>query len=409
LKHKRVVITGMGAITPIGLNIEEFWQGLVEGRNGVAPITAFDTTNFPVKIVAAVKGFNPEKYIPLKRIDRTSRPTHFAIAAAKMAIESAKLDLGTENKERIGTIMASGGMPALLIDQAEPFKNKGPNRIDPLIGSKISAHQVAVQIGMEFGFRGPNSTINSACASGSDSIGIALDHIRLGRADVIITGGTDATVTPITLAAMNIVGAVSKNPDPNTASRPFDLNRNGLVFGEGAGVLVLESYEHARERGANILAEVAGAGWSFDAYNETAPYAETQALAMRRAIEDAGITPGDVDYINAHGTSTRLNDATETRAVKIVFGQKAYKIPMSSNKSMIGHMVAAAGSAEAVASVLTIMHNIIPPTIHYQTPDPECDLDYVPNQARPQKVDVCLSNSFGLGGQNACLIIRRME
>ena len=409
MKLKRVVVTGLGAVTPLGLTVDEFWQGLIEGRNGVAPITAFDASNYPIKIIAEVKGFNPGKYMPLKRVDRTSRPTHFAVAAAGMAIKAAKLDLALENKERIGTIIATGGMPALLIDMAEPFKNKGPNRIDPLIGSKISPHVVAVQVGMEFGLRGPNSTINSACASGSDAIGIALDHIRLGRADVIITGGTDATVTPITIAAMNIVGALTKNPDPETACRPFDLNRNGFVFGEGAGMLVLESYEHAKERGATMLAEIAGAGWTFDAYNETAPYAEMQAQVMKIALQDGGVAPEEVDYINAHGTSTKLNDATETRAVKMVFGQRAYKIPMSSNKSMIGHMVSAAGAIEAVATILTIKHGIMPPTIHYRTPDPECDLDYVPNKARPQRINIGLSNSFGLGGQNCCLIIKGME
>ncbi len=409
MKLKRVVVTGLGAVTPLGLNVGEFWQGLIEGRNGIAPITAFDTTNYPVKIIGEVKGFSPEKYMPLKRADRTSRVTHFALAAARMAIESAKLDLALENKDRIGAIIGSGGMPALLIDMAETFKNKGPNRIDPLIGSKISAHVPAVHVGMEFGLRGPNSTVNSACASGSDALGVALDHIRLGRADVVIAGGTDATVTPITIAAMNIVGALTKNSDPDTACRPFDLNRSGFVFGEGAGMLVLESHEHAVARGASMLAEIAGVGWTFDAYNETAPYAEMQAQVMKNALQDAGLAPEEIDYINAHGTSTRLNDATETKAIKMVFGARANKIPVSSNKSMIGHLVAAAGSVEAVATVLTVKHGIVPPTIHYQTPDPECDLDYVPNKARHQSISVAISNSFGLGGQNCCLVFKRVE
>jgi 3-oxoacyl-[acyl-carrier-protein] synthase II len=406
LAYKKVVITGLGAVTPLGLNVDEFWQGLAEGRNGVAPITAFDTLNCPVKLAAEVKGFAPEKYMPLKRIDRTSRPTHFAIAAAKMAIESARLDLAREDRERIGTIIATGGMPAMLIDQAEVLKVKGPNRIDPLLASKVGSNMVGVQVGMEFGLRGPNSTINSACASGSDSLGIALNHIRMGHADVMVAGGADATVTRIGMAATGIVGALTRNPDPSTACRPFDLNRNGFIFGEGAGMLVLESFEHARQRGAPVLAELAGAGWSFDAYNETAPYAEMQAKAMKMALQDAEISPDEVEYINAHGTSTKLNDSAETKAVKIVFGQRAYKIPMSSNKSMIGHLATAAGSVEAIATVLTILKGKIPPTINYQTPDPECDLDYVPNKARDQKVNICLSNSFGLGGQNCCLIIK---
>lgn len=408
MKYKKVVITGMGVVTPIGLNVDEFWKGLSVGKNGTGPITAFDAGNHSVKVAAEVKGFNPEEYMPLKRIDRTSRPSHFAIAATSMAIQSAKLDLELENRERIGTVIATGGMPALLIDQAAILKNRGPNRVDPLLASKVGSNMVGVQVGMEFGLRGPNSTVNSACASGSDSLGIALNHIRMGHADVMIAGGSDATIASISFAATGIVGALTRNPDPKTASRPFDLNRNGFVFGEGAGMLVLESYEHAKERGAAITVELAGAGWTFDAYNETAPYAEMQAKAMKIALEDAETQPEEIDYINAHGTSTKLNDSTETGAVKMVFGQRAYKIPMSSNKSMIGHLATAAGSVEAIATVLTIMHGIIPPTINYQTPDPECDLDYVPNIARSQKVNVCLSNSFGLGGQNCCLIIKRM-
>ncbi|MDD5703385.1 MAG: beta-ketoacyl-ACP synthase II [Dehalococcoidales bacterium] len=408
MNYKRVVITGLGAITPIGLDIEEFWKGLIDGKNGVAPIASFDTSKYAVKLAAEVKGFQPEKYIPLKRVDRTARPTHFAIAAAKMAIESAGLDMTRERPERVGTVIATGGAPTLLIDQAHILINKGPNRIDPLLASKVGANMVGVQVGLEFGLRGPNSTVNSACASGSDSLGIALNHIRMGHADVMIAGGSDATIAPITVAATGIVGALTKNPDPATACRPFDLERNGFVFGEGAGMLVLESYEHAVSRGANILAELAGAGWSFDAYNDTAPYAETETVAMNMAIQDAGISQDEVDYINAHGTGTQLNDCTETKAVKMVFGKRAYQIPMSSNKSMIGHLATAAGSVEAVAAVLTILHCIIPPTINYRTPDPACDLDYVPNKARPQQVNVCLSNSFGLGGQNCCLIIKRM-
>jgi 3-oxoacyl-[acyl-carrier-protein] synthase II len=408
LSYEKVFITGLGAVTPIGLSTDEFWRGLAEGKNGVGPITAFDVSNYPVKVIAEVKGFSPEQYMPLKRVDRTSRPTHFAIAAVKMAIASAKLDLAQEKRERVGTIIATGGMPSLLGDQGDILKARGPNRIDPLLASKVGPNMVGVQVGMEFGLRGPNSTVNSACASGSDSLGIALNHIRMGHADVMIAGGSDATVTPITIASTGILGALSRNPDPNTACRPFDLNRNGFVFGEGAGMLVLESEEHARQRGALVLAELAGAGWSFDAYNDTAPYAEMEAVAMKMALQDAGVSPDEVDYINAHGTSTQLNDSTETKAVKMVFGQRAYQVPMSSNKSMIGHLATAAGSVEAVATVLTIIHGIIPATIHYQTPDPACDLDYVPNKARSQRVNVCLSNSFGMGGQNCCLIIKRV-
>jgi len=281
-------------------------------------------------------------------------------------------------------------------------------RIDPLLISKFPASMVPAQVGLEIGAKGPNTSLNSACASGSDALGAALNYLRLGHAEVMIAGGAEANVSPIAIAATGIVGALSRNPDPETACRPFDLNRDGFVFGEGAGILVLESYEHAQKRDAPILAELAGAGWSFDAFSETAPDAETQTMAMRMELQDAGISPEEVDYINAHGTSTKLNDAAETKATKLVFGERAYKIPISSNKSMIGHLACAAGAAEAVAAVMTIKHDIIPPTIHYQTPDSECDLDYVPNEARYQAVNICLSNSFGMGGQNCCIVMKKL-
>jgi 3-oxoacyl-[acyl-carrier-protein] synthase II len=268
---------------------------------------------------------------------------------------------------------------------------------------------VSAQVGLEIGARGPNSSLNSACASGSDVLGTALNYLRLGHAEVIVAGGAEMQVNPVAIAITGRVGALSKETDPAKACRPFDLNRNGMVFGEGAGFLILETYAHAQERGAPVLAELAGAGWSFDAYNETAPDAEHQAVAMRMALQDAAITPDEVDYINAHGTATKLNDAAETKATKIVLGDRAYKIPISSNKSMIGHLACAAGAIEAVAAVMTIQNSIIPPTINYETPDLDCDLDYVPNKARHQPVAVCLSNSFGMGGQNCCLIIKRVS
>lgn len=407
MSDRRVVITGLGAITPLGLTVEDYWSGLIEGKSGVGAITLFDNSAYPVKVAAEVKGFDPLNYMHIKRADRTARCTHFGIAAAKMALESAGLDMSREKPERVGVVIATSGMVSLIDEQGEVLRRRGPNRIDPLFISKISAHMVPVQVGLEIGAKGPNSSINSACASGSDAIGAALNFIRMGHADVIITGGAEAQVTPITIAATGLVGALTRNPDPQTASRPFDLNRSGFVFGEGAGILVLETYEHAQARGAPILAELAGAGWSFDAYSETAPDADQQAVAMRMALADAGISPEEVDCINAHGTSTQLNDAAETRAVKMIFGDRAYGIPMSSNKSMIGHLACAAGSIEAIAAVLTIQHGIVPPTINYETPDPDCDLDYVPNQARQQEVNVCLSNSFGLGGQNCSLVIKK--
>jgi 3-oxoacyl-[acyl-carrier-protein] synthase II len=260
---------------------------------------------------------------------------------------------------------------------------------------------------LEYGARGPNTSVNSACTSGNDAIGIAFNHIRLGHTDVMITGGAATNVTTLGLAGAARMGALSREQDPEKACRPFDLNRNGFIYGEGSGILILETYEHAKRRGAQILAELAGVGWSFDAFNETAPNAQQQAVAMRMALKDADILAEDIDYINAHGTSTKLNDATETKSIKMVFGKRAYTIPVSSNKSMLGHLACAAGSVEAVATVLTIRNSIIPPTIHYDTPDPECDLDYVPNQARELPINTCLSNSFGLGGQNCSLIFKR--
>ncbi len=407
MTEHRVVITGLGAITPLGLTAEEFWEGLVNGRSGIGPITLFDASSYQTKVAGEVKGFDPTEYMSLKRVDRTARCSHFAIAAAKMALESARLDMSQETPERVGTVIATTGGVALLVDQGEVIKKRGPNRIDPLLITKMAASMVPAQVGLEIGAKGLNCSLNSACASGSDALATALSHLRLGHADVIIAGGAEMQVTPIAIASIGVVKALAQNNDVEKASRPFDLNRGGFVFGEGAGMLVIETEEHARRRGAPILAELAGAGWSFDAYNETAPEAEQQAVAMRMALADAGISPEEVDYINAHGTGTKLNDAAETEAIKMVFGKRAYKVPVSSNKSMIGHLACAAGAVEAVACVLTIQNGIIPPTINYETPDPDCDLDYVPNQARHQRVDVCLSNSFGMGGQNCCVVIRR--
>ncbi len=405
----RIVITGLGAITPLGLTVEEYWQGLINGQSGFGPITLFDASAYPSKVAAEVKNFDPEKYMPIKRVDRTSRCIQFAIAASNMAIESARLDMSQEKREKVGVIIATSGMMSIIADEGEVLRKKGPMRIDPLSITKTAPSMVTAQVGLEIGAKGPNTSLNSACASGSDALGTALNHLRLGHADVIVAGGAEANVNPIAIAGTARVGALSRETDPGKASRPFDLNRDGFVFGEGAGIMILETLEHTQGRNAPILAELAGAGWSFDAYNETAPDAETQAIAMRMVLQDAGVTPEEVDHINAHGTSTRLNDAAETRAIKMVFGDRAYKIPVSSNKSMIGHLACAAGAAEAVTAVMTVREGIIPPTIHYETPDPECDLDYVPNKARRQTVNVCLSNSFGMGGQNCSLIIKRFS
>ena len=405
---RRVVVTGLGAVTPLGLDAESHWQGLLAGRSGVGPVTLFDATGFPSRIAAEVKGFDPTCYMDYKMARRSGRYAQLGTAAAREALASAGLVVDESSRDEIGVVMASSGGLAGFAPQERIIEERGAGRIDPLIISRVGAHMAGVRVGHALGVRGPNTTINSACASGSDAIGHALNLLRLGQAEILLAGGCEASVASLTMAAMGVVGALSRrNDDPQGASRPFDAERDGFVMGEGAGVLVLESEEHAQRRDAPILAEVAGAGWSFDAADETAPDVDGQALAMARALRDAEVTLADIDYVNAHGTSTQLNDKTETAAIKRVFGELAYRIPVSSNKSMIGHLAAAAGGVEAVTAVLTLRDQVLPPTINYGTPDPDCDLDYVPNEARPHRVNVCLSNSFGLGGQNACLVLRR--
>ena len=399
----------MGVICPIGLTIDEFWANLVAGKSGIKPITQFDTSNYTVKLAAEVDGFDPTDYMDLKTVERTRRSTHFAIAAAKQAIESSGLDMSKEQAERVGVITTNMLECTTIAEGWETLQKRGPRRVDPLFFTKSAPGIVALQIGMLLGARGPNTSVNSLCASGTDAIGTCMNFIRLGYADVMLATPTDASLDAMTIAAMSRLGALSTEPDPDKACRPFDLNRNGFIYGEGAGVLVLESLDHAKIRGAPILAEIAGAAWTFDAYDATAPQAETEAVAMRTALKDAGVKAEEVDYINAHGTSTKLNDVTETRAIKMVFGDRAYQIPISAHKSMFGHMVTAGGAVEAIGVVLTMMNGIIPPTIHYETPDPDCDLDYVPNVARKIQVNVCLKDSFGLGGQNCCLIIKRFK
>jgi len=407
MTKRRVVITGMGVITPLGSTIDEFWTGLTAGKSGISHITRFDVTNFPVKVNAEVTNFEPTQYMDTKIVDRTGRFTQFAIAASKMAVESARLDFSAETPERVGVTVATTVDIRGIINEHEVLKSRGPKRISPLFVTRIGTHMASVQIGLLFGVKGPNSSVNSACASGADALATANDYIQLGYADVMLAGGTDAAITELPIAGMGLVGALSREVDPAKASRPFELNRSGFVFGEGAGIVVMETLEHAMERGAPILAELAGIARSFDAYNEAAPDPNVEAIAISSALKNAEVMPEDVDYINAHGTSTKANDASETKAIKIAFGKHANEIPVSSNKSMIGHIITAAGAIEAIASILTINSGIIPPTINYETPDPECDLDYVPNVARNAEVNVCLSNSFGMGGQNCCLVLKR--
>ncbi len=407
MKLPRVVVTGMGTVNPLGLNVEEFWSGLVAGRSGIGFITRFDASKYHVKVDAEVKGFDPEKHMDPKVVDRNPRGVHFAVAAAREAVASAKLDMTQEVPERVGVGISLMVESDYIVTQNELIKARGPRRADPLFIARSSPSGASMQVGMMLGAKGPNSSVNSLCASGADSIGTAANFIRLGYADVMIVGGADSSLSPVGMAGIDIVGAVSRNADPARASCPFDLNRNGFVYGEGAGILVLEDYEHAKRRGARILAEVAGAGWSFDAHDQTAPAPEPEAYAMRIALQTAGVKAAEVDYINAHGTSTKLNDACETAAIKTVFGEHAYKIPISSTKSMIGHVISAAGAIETVAVILVMNKGIIHPTINYETPDPECDLDYVPNVARQAQVNVCLKNGFGLGGENCCLVLKR--
>jgi len=407
----RVVVTGIATINPLGLSVKEFWEGLAAGKSAIGPITHFDASNFRVKVDAEVHGFDATKHMDLKVVDRTSRTIQFAIAAAREAIQSAGLDMTQENPERVGVIIATMTEQGYVVWGWELYQKSGPRgaRVDPLFITKSTASAASMQVGMMLGAKGPNSAVNSLCASGADAIGTAMNFIRLGYADVMIAGGSDASLEPVGMAGIDILGALSHETDPSKACRPFDLNRNGFIYAEGAGLVVLESYEHARRRGAPILAEIAGAGWSFDAHDAMAPAPESEAYAMRTALQNAKVKSEEVDYINAHGTSTKLNDACETKAVKMVFGERAYKIPISSTKSMIGHSITAAGAIETVASILIINKGVIHPTINYETPDPECDLDYVPNVARPVQVNVCLNNSFGLGGENCCLVLKRLK
>ncbi len=407
---RRVVVTGLGLVTPVGNDVETAWQNLLSGRNGITRITLFDTAKQVVKIAGEVKDFDPQQYMDFKMARRSGRFAQLAVAASKQALCMAKLEVDEANRDEIGVIVASSGGPFEMGKQQQVIEERGAGKVDPLLIPRLGGYMAAARVGRVLGVRGPNSTINSACASGTDALGQALNMIQSGATDVLLAGAAEAIVTPVGVAAMAVLGALTKdwNDDPEHASRPFDAKRSGFVLGEGAGMLVLETEEHALERGAPILCEFAGAGWSFDAADDTAPDAEGQSLAMLRALKSAGVKPEEVSYINAHGTSTPLNDKAETAAIKLALGEDvARRVPISSIKSMIGHSGAGAGGVEGVVAALTIRDNVLPPTINYEFPDPDCDLDYVPNEARKHEVDVVLSNSFGLGGQNATLVLRR--
>jgi len=405
----RVVITGVGMVTPLGLDVSTSWKGLLEGKSGTNRITHFDPTGYDVQVSAEVKGFVAEDLMDRRTARRSGRHTQMAVVAANEAVESANLTIDESNRDSIGVLIASSGGLFTIGEQEKVIDERGPGRVDPLTVPKVGQYSPAVRVGRLLEVRGPNSSVNSACASGGDAIGEAYNLMRLGQADCMLVGGAEAMISKVLIASLGGLGALAKtwNAEPLRASRPFDLKRSGFVLGEGAAILVLETEEFARRRGARVLCELAGAGWSFDATDDTAPDVDGQALAMSRALKNAGMTMDDVDYINAHGTSTQLNDKTETAAIKKVFGERAYGIPISSTKSMTGHLAAAAGAVEAAVGVLTLRDQVIAPTINYENPDPECDLDYVPLTARKAKVDVVLSNSFGLGGENSCLVLKR--
>lgn len=410
---KRVVITGMGAITPLGNDVETFWEALKLGKNGIDKIDKFDVEDFSTQMAAQVKDFDPADYLDRKEARRMDRFCQFAVAATYQAIKDANLDTEKLDKERFGVIIGSGiGGLETMENQTKTLVTKGPNRISPFLVPMMIVNMAAGQISIAVGAKGINTTVVTACASATNAIGEAFNAIRYGKADVVITGGTEAPITPLALAGFCSMKAMStRNQDPKTASRPFDAERDGFVMGEGAGILILESYEHAIERGANILAEIVGYGATADAYHITAPSpdGEGAARAMKEAIQDAGIEPSMVDYINAHGTSTPYNDKFETAAIKTVFKEHAYKLAVNSTKSMIGHLLGAAGSVEAIAVVKTLQEQFVHPTINYTTPDPECDLDYVPNKGRAAKVEYALSNSLGFGGHNASILLKKFS
>jgi len=410
---KRVVITGVGAVTPIGIGKEEYWQALLAGVSGVCKITRFDASQYTTQIAGEIKNFEPAQYIDKKEAKRMDRCTQFAVAASKMAFEDSGIDLESEDRTRIGTMIGTGigGMDTL----DEQFKNlfdKGPGRVSPFFVPMMIGNMAAGQTSITFGLQGPCSCVVTACATGTNAIGDAFKVIQRGDADVMVAGGTEAAISPIAMAGFCSMKAMSTSNDaPEKASRPFDKGRNGFVMGEGAGVVIMESLEHAIARGATIYAEVIGYGFNADAYHITAPAPEgaQAAKCMEMSLRDAGIAPEAVDYINAHGTSTPLNDKNETLAIKSLFGEHAYKLAVSSTKSMTGHLLGASGGIECIATVLTLFNDIIPPTINYDTPDEELDLDYVPNTARKKVVNVALSNSFGFGGHNATILMKKFQ
>jgi 3-oxoacyl-[acyl-carrier-protein] synthase II len=408
---RRVVVTGLGALTPVGNTAEEFWSSLVRGRSGIGPITRFDTTGFPTRIAGEIRNFDPLDFVDKKEARRLDPYLQYAIAAASLAVQDASLDTGKVDGNRFGVLIGSGiGGITTLLENHKTLLDRGPDRVSPFFIPMLIINMASGLVSMRFGAKGPNSSVATACATGNHAIGDAFKLIQRGDADVMIAGGAEAIIMPLTIAGFCAVKAMStRNDEPERASRPFDAERDGFVCSEGAGIVVLESREHALRRDARIYAEVRGYGMSGDAHHMTAPDPEGDGAArsMAAALRDAGAAPEDVGYVNAHGTSTPYNDKFETMAIKRVFGEHARRLAVSSTKSMTGHLLGAAGGIEAIATSLALHHGVLPPTINYEHPDPECDLDYVPNQARKQDVEVAASNAFGFGGTNATLIFAK--
>ena len=409
---RRVVVTGLGVISPVGNEIASFWDAIVGGESGIDKITSFDVSDFNSQIAGLVKQFNPQDYgIALRDTRRMDKFAQYAIAAAKQAIEDANLNLDKENRDRIGVLIGSGiGSLQIIEKEHKVLLKKGPSRVSPFLIPMLIVNEASGWVAITFRFKGPNSCVATACASGSHAIGDAFKIIERGDADMMIAGGTESSVTPMALAGFCALRALScRNDEPQKASRPFDAQRDGFIMSEGAGVIVLESLEHATKRKAEIYAEITGYGMSCDAYHITAPDPDGQGafLGIQAALQDAGLNPEEVDYINAHGTSTKLNDKIETMAIKKALGAHAKKVMVSSTKSMVGHLLGAAGGVEFLICCLAIKNSVVPPTINYECPDPECDLDYVPNLARQIPVNVVMSNSLGFGGHNATLIVKK--
>ncbi|WP_097147801.1 beta-ketoacyl-ACP synthase II [Ureibacillus acetophenoni] len=412
MMNKRVVITGIGAVTPLGNSAEETWANVKAGKSGVGPLTRIDAEKFPAKVAAEVKEFNIEEFIDRKDARRMDRFTHYALASAIMAVKDANLEINEDNANRVGVWIGSGiGGMETYENQFETFKERGARRVSPFFVPMMIPDMASGQVSIHLGAKGINSCSVTACASGTNSIGDAFKVIQRGDADVMITGGTEAPIVNMAVAGFCASTALSLNPDPATASRPFDSNRDGFVIAEGAGILILEEYEYAKARGAKIYAEIIGYGSTGDAYHITAPApnGEGAARAIKQAIEDGGVDPTVVGYINAHGTSTQYNDLYETMAVKSVFGEHAYNLAMSSTKSMTGHLLGAAGGVEAIFTALALKEGILPPTINLTNPDPECDLDYVAGEAREASIEYAMSNSLGFGGHNASLLLKKVD